>query len=365
MSRSNSSRARRVAGWSSPYISSTGVPLAASPSTPIVASVSRASDPRPIEAGAAATGRDAGRRQAIDARDVIGKSAAQELVQNHAERIDVAPGIDLGRIVQELLGAHVLGGAHAVAEGHPGLTRIGIGRERLGDPKIDQLGLPGPIHQDVARLDVAVDHAPLMRVCHRVAGLDKQGHPLPLVQVAVRREAGDRHAIDDEFHGDGGNASAGRVGNARIIDVGDEGMPESGEHRHLELEAGGRERRIPTAEDDLQSHGPSRTRLHRPVDASHPAGADQFLDGEPGHDRASFERDRSETGLRSPDPETGRDLQCITVLSVFGRCRVPFTVGRHGAWFSSPRGPAWLIQCRSRARRAAREARSGPLTTVV
>ena len=41
-------------------------------------------------------------------RHIVGKLAGQQLVENHTECVDVAPGVDVVRVGVELLRAHVL-----------------------------------------------------------------------------------------------------------------------------------------------------------------------------------------------------------------------------------------------------------------
>ena len=59
---------------------------------------------------------------------------------------------------------------------------------RLRNPEVDDLGDGYPIvqrHQDIGRLDVAVDDPLLMRVLHRVADRNEQLQPLLGGQVVV------------------------------------------------------------------------------------------------------------------------------------------------------------------------------------
>ena len=87
-----------------------------------------------------------------------------------------------------LLGAHVERRAdHLTVAG-----RYRCGRQllvdRLGNPEVDDLGDRHAIvqrHQNVGRLDVAVDDALLMGVLDRVADRDEQLQPLAGCQVVV------------------------------------------------------------------------------------------------------------------------------------------------------------------------------------
>ena len=90
--------------------------------------------------------------------------AYEELVENDAHREDVGPAIDRG--AAHLLGAHVVDCAHhhaAAREVHP---------PEFGDAEVHDLGGAVVEHPDVARLDVAVDDAPLVGEGESAADLD-------------------------------------------------------------------------------------------------------------------------------------------------------------------------------------------------
>ena len=89
----------------------------------------------------------------------------QQLVQDHAQRIDVAGSRE--RVAPDLFGARVRGSHHV----HPGrrrrrLERQGVRVQELGDPEVQQLGSSVGGHQDVGRLEVPVDHQVLVGVLH-------------------------------------------------------------------------------------------------------------------------------------------------------------------------------------------------------
>ena len=102
-------------------------------------------------------------------RAVEGRGAGQQLVEQNAQRIDVATGVDVQAAQLGLLGTHVQRRADHLVE---------VGEQRalgellmrgLGDAKIDDLGHRRDVvqfHQDVAGLQIAVDHAFLVRVLH-------------------------------------------------------------------------------------------------------------------------------------------------------------------------------------------------------
>ncbi len=109
------------------------------------------------------------------------RRAGQKLIQQHAQRVDVAPRVDILVVQLGLLGRHVLQRAH-----HRPETRVhrALGEPlagRLGHAEIDDLGdRPAVIgrDQDVRRLDVAVDDPLLVGVLDRLADRQEQLQPL-------------------------------------------------------------------------------------------------------------------------------------------------------------------------------------------
>ena len=114
------------------------------------------------------------------------RAAGQQLVQEHAQRVDVAAGVDVELVDLGLLGRHVFqrtddrpeaGDQRLVGQLLPG---------RLGHAKVDNLRhrlavIEGDQH--VGRLQVAVDDALLMRVLHRLTDRDEQFQPLARREV--------------------------------------------------------------------------------------------------------------------------------------------------------------------------------------
>ena len=122
-----------------------------------------------------------------------------ELVQNHAQRVDVARRRQ--RVAAHLLRARVVERHHPLLE--PRQRRVG-GRERrveqLGDAEVEQLHAAGRVDDDVRGLEVAVDDEVLVRVLDRRADVEEQPQPrldAQPVGVAVR---GDRLAVHVLHH---------------------------------------------------------------------------------------------------------------------------------------------------------------------
>ena len=112
---------------------------------------------------------------------VKGCGPRQQLIQEHAQRVDVAPRVDIKAAHLSLLRAHVLRRPDELTVlgeqrllGEPGVRR-------LGDPEVDDLRHRQSIvegHHDVGWLDVAMDDAFLVRVLHRATHLNEEPEPL-------------------------------------------------------------------------------------------------------------------------------------------------------------------------------------------
>ena len=100
--------------------------------------------------------------------DRMGMRAAQELVENHPETVDVARRADVVGLAGALLGAHVEDRADQLAfgRGFVGPGQVGIGE--AGDAEIDDLGVAPRVDQQVGRLQVAVDDALFVPECDPV-----------------------------------------------------------------------------------------------------------------------------------------------------------------------------------------------------
>ena len=105
----------------------------------------------------------------------------KQLVEQHAQRIDVAAGVDAELVHLRLLGAHVQRRADELREA--GVERL-LGErcaDRLGDAEVDHLGDRLAVvqrDQDVGGLQVAVDDPLLVGVLHGLADGDEQLQPL-------------------------------------------------------------------------------------------------------------------------------------------------------------------------------------------
>ena len=163
-------------------------------------------------------------------------AAGQELVEDRPQSVDVGAGVDVEIVQLRLLGRHVFQRADERAD--LGVDAP-IGQPRaggLGDAEVDHLGhRPAVVEgdQDVRRLQVAVDHALLVGVLHRLADRDEQRQPLARREPGPVAILGDRHALD-QLHHEVGAA----VGLAGVQDLGDVGVVHQGQRLPLLIEAG-------------------------------------------------------------------------------------------------------------------------------
>jgi hypothetical protein len=172
----------------------------------------------------------------------------EHLVQDHAEGEDVAAHVDRRHVAARLLRAHVRDGAadHALMGERAVLGVLG-GQPR--EAEVEDLhhrrrgfgvALLGRRHDDVQGLQVAVDHAALVRVVHSVG--DRAEHLEPLRDLLRRQRASaggeplverlSAHQLHREVV-----VPVGRV--PRLVDRGDVGVPESAERLGLAAEHAG------------------------------------------------------------------------------------------------------------------------------
>jgi hypothetical protein len=129
-----------------------------------------------------------------------GPLAAQQLVEDHAQRVDVGRGGH--RLAAELLGGRVLGREQARPRprGQGGLGRV-LGAQQLGDAEVQELEVPGGDDQDVRGLQVAVDHQVVMGVLHRLADAAQQ-REAGLQRQPARLAVGDDGLALHVLHGE-------------------------------------------------------------------------------------------------------------------------------------------------------------------
>ena len=178
--------------------------------------------------------------------------ASEQLVKQHSQAVDVGPCVDVQATQLRLFRTHVGGGADELLEGREqclvGQTLAGRG---LGHAKIYDLRHRHAImvgHQNVRRLDVAVNDPLLVRVLDGLANLNEKVQALgggKIFLVAIVRD----FDAADQFHDKVGPAGVGRAG---LEDFGNVGMIHERQRLPLRFESGDNAPRIHTELDDLE-----------------------------------------------------------------------------------------------------------------
>ena len=131
-------------------------------------------------------------------RRVEGQLATQHLVRDDAERVQVAPAVDVA-VARGLLRAHERRRADRDAGGRePGAAVA----DRTCDAEVrDHRAIARGVEQDVVGLDVAMHHAVLMRVGERVADLPEDAPHLGRIEcAAIVNALRQRVAVDERHH---------------------------------------------------------------------------------------------------------------------------------------------------------------------
>ncbi len=138
--------------------------------------------------------------------------------------------------------------------------------------------MPCGVDENIAGLEIAMDHPLLVAVADRAAGLAKENDAVAHAEPACRGELRDRLSFLDIFHHEIGHGSAGKRLHADGIDAGDPGVRQPAENLCLVLEAasgGGREH---AGADHLHGHGSAGHSLQAFVHTTHAAFADESHD---------------------------------------------------------------------------------------
>ena len=152
---------------------------------------------------------------------VEGRLAREQLVEQHAQAVDVRPRINIQAAHPGLLRTHISGRPNELLErGEQGLVRQPLVGRRLGDAKINHLRHRHSVmvrDQDVRGLDVAMNDAFLVGVLNSLGNLDEQIEPLrggKISLVAVVSNLDPAHQLHDEVR-------AARVRRAGLQNLGD------------------------------------------------------------------------------------------------------------------------------------------------
>jgi len=215
----------------------------------------------------------------------MGESPCKQLVEDHPQRVDVRPNVEVIEIGREMLGAHV-GGSAGGQERRRRLTG-GAGLDRHGDAEVDQPRQPGVIDEDVARLEITVHHAAAVCMADRLAHPDEGRDDL--AGAAAGGPGSDRAASLDQLHRKPGRPS-GEVGHSGPEHLSNAGMPQPAEHLGLELRPAGDGCNQLPAGDYLQRDLAARALLGGLVDMPAAAPAEQPAERVTAESRARRER---------------------------------------------------------------------------
>ena len=188
-----------------------------------------------------------------DALAIEGGDAGQQLIQQHAERVDVAASVDVQLAHTRLFGAHVKRGAHHLAEAGKERLLGQPGVRRFGHAEVDYLGNRRIVTQrdhHIRRLDVAVDNSLLVGVLNSLANQNKELQTFSSHHIALIAEVRDRNATD-QLHNE---VRPARLGCSGVEDLSDVGMVHDRQRLAFGLESGDDLLGIHPRLDDLQSH---------------------------------------------------------------------------------------------------------------
>jgi hypothetical protein len=214
-----------------------------------------------------------GQRAAVE---VVGEALREQLVEDDAQRVDVAADIEIRGVPRDLLGAHVGECPYDLADARVRRrVHVGVGRARHAE--VEDLRLARLVDEHVPRLEIAVDDPLLVRVVNAVAD------PRDDLELLARRQAGllgvlAQGGARDQLHREVRLRPGAGVGGARFEDLRDARVMELAEQDGLLLEAPERLWRCDPGLDHFQGDLAPRVVLERLVHRAHPALADQAED---------------------------------------------------------------------------------------
>nr|WP_254696120.1 hypothetical protein [Lysobacter enzymogenes] len=195
---------------------------------------------------------------------------AQQSVAQHAEHVQVG-GRALGAVLARFRRG-VVGGDRQVRAG----IAVGGAVETGGDAEVEQLHAAVGGHQQVGRLDVAVQHALRVRIGERVAGLQQQVGARVQAEPAALAPGVDRFALDPAQ----GEPRPAVGVDAAVDDAGDAGMVQAREQIAFLAERRGQLGRFQPGADALDRHALLELAVVAAcfVDRAHAAAAEDALD---------------------------------------------------------------------------------------
>ena len=197
----------------------------------------------------------------IQVEPEAGRPTHQHLIQHRAQGVDVRPAIQIPT-PHRLLGAHVPHGPHRETRERQSVPARCA--ERLGDPEVGHHRTPRR-EEDVLGLDIAVHHAPLVRVDkgrRHVAG-DLQGlgegeRALPIHAVTQRLPFHARHDVVEDV-----------VGTARVVQRDDADMVQLSADLDFTEEASRADGTGDLGTQDLDRHVTVVLEILRQIDGGH------------------------------------------------------------------------------------------------
>jgi hypothetical protein len=209
---------------------------------------------------------------------LVRRPFGEHFVEDHAERVDVRPGVERRDVAGHLLRAHV-------AEGAQHLAGSGLHRREQPvvrpacDSEVEDLRFASFGDEDVRRLEIAVDDAPMVRVLNGVGNRGHQQQPLPN-RRGLRSDVLVEPFPSNELHREVRLRAIVRILDAGLIDLCDAWVVKAAEELVFELESTQRRGRHDTGPHDLQRDTSMRPLLFRFVDDAHGAFADRNEDSE-------------------------------------------------------------------------------------
>ncbi len=120
-------------------------------------------------------------------------------MEDDPERVDIRTRIDAITLTSSLFRTHVLRRAQNVPiDGRQGSKRA-LFLDRARDAEVDHLGqwkAVLPAHEQIRRLEIAVDDAPTVSVIDGTTHLQEENESLPQTQLVIVTVLGDRYSID-------------------------------------------------------------------------------------------------------------------------------------------------------------------------
>ena len=211
--------------------------------------------------------------------------SAEQFLQHEPQSVDVGAGVDRrrpgggtgGHHGSQLLRAHVVQRSEQLAGGglHGRRLRCKAVVRRPRDAEIDHLGTAVVADEDIAGLEVPMNHTAQVAMKHRGTDGAQQLHAIAHREPLFHRILRDRQRVGHELHHEKRRGQAAADERAERINLRDVRMLQPGEHVCLALETPQARRGDEPVPHQFHGHRPLGRRLHRLVNAAHPSGRNQ------------------------------------------------------------------------------------------